>query len=384
MIESYDFLVVGAGIAGASVACRLAESSRTLLLEREDQPGYHTTGRSAAMFHESYAGPVVQSLTVASRTFYESPPDGFGDGPLLSPRGALLVAGPQFADRAAAGLADAQRNGVKIDAVGVEECLRLVPVLRPEQIAAALYEPGAMDMEVHAIHQGFLKGLRKHGGVVRTSTELLALSREPDGGWRATTGTGDVRCRIVVNAAGAWADTVAALAGARPIGLMPLQRTAFVFRPPSGVTISSWPMVIDLGEAYYFKPDAGRLLASPADEKPSYPHDVRPEDIDVALGIERIHAATTLCIDTVDRRWAGLRSFTRDRLPAVGFAPDVPGFFWLAGQGGFGIQTAPALSRIAAELAFGNAFPEDVARGELTVSALDPCRLLEGSQKTKD
>lgn len=369
-----DFLVIGAGMAGASAAYELAGHGRVILLEREAQAGYHSTGRSAAVYAESYGNTTVRALTSAGRTFFESPPPGFAEAPVLSPRGFLFIARTDQEGSLQALIGDAHKTASPLRLVTAAEALGRVPVLDSHYVAAAAVEPGAMDMDVHAIHQGFLKGVRARGGRLITNAEVVELGRA-NGRWCARTRTDRFAAPVVVNAAGAWADEAARLAGVRPVGLVPKRRTAFVFDPPEGLEVADWPVVIDVDEEFYFKPEAGRILGSPADETPVPAQDVQPEELDVAIGADRIERATTLTILRIERKWAGLRSFVSDKTPVVGFAPDAPGFFWLAGQGGYGIQTAPGLARIAAALATGRPLPGDLAERGVTEKDLAPERL---------
>ncbi|MBW7851966.1 MAG: FAD-binding oxidoreductase [Rhodospirillales bacterium] len=372
-MQSCDVLVIGGGIAGASAAHELAADRTVVVLEQESQPGYHATGRSAALFRESYPHPTTRALAAASRDFLERPPAGFGDHPLLSPRGALLIA---RADRAAMlddMAAELRTRGLVVEPCDEAAARRLVPVLRAGTVAAALYEPGACDVDVNALHQGYLRGLRARGG--RLIADAAAERIERRGGrWRIAVGDEVFSAPILVNAAGAWADAVAALAGVAPLGLMPLRRTAVTFDPPPSIEVSGWPMVLDAGGAFYFKPEGGRLLASPADETPSPPTDAQPDEYDVALAIDRIEAATEITVRRVVSRWAGLRTFAPDRAPVAGFDPGAEGFFWLAGQGGTGVVTAPALARLTAALIAGRSDAALAGPG-LNESALGPARL---------
>lgn len=369
-----DFLVIGAGIAGASVGFFLAPHGRVVLLEREPQPGYHSTGRSAALFMESYGTPQVRALTLASRAFFESPPGGFAEHPLLSPRGAMMVAsrGQEAPLQEHWEVLRAlSPRGRLIDA---REALGITPVLRADQVIGAVHEPDAADMDVHAIHQGFLRGIRQHGGRVVGDAELLALERR-GGQWHARTRAGDFTAPVVLNASGAWADTVAGLAGVAPIGLEPRRRSAFVFAPPAGVDSSRWPLTGGIDEDWYFKPDAGMLLGSPANVDPVEPHDVQPEELDIALAIDRIQRMTTLTIRRPARTWAGLRSFVADGDLVGGWDPQAEGFFWVAAQGGYGIQTSPAMGEACAALVLGRELPPHVAGRGLTAALLSPARL---------
>ena len=369
-----DFLVVGGGIAGASAGYFLAASGTVTLLEAEAVPGYHATGRSAALFSEYYGNGVVRALTAASRPFYTAPPPGF-TAPLLSPRGVLALcphgAEARFDQVLAAGLT----APVPVRELGPGEAQRHCPVVRPEWFSRAMLKPAAMDIDVDAVHQGFLRGIRARGGQVVRSAGVRALSRSA-GEWRAVTGAGEFSAPCLVNAAGAWADEIAGLAGVPGIGLTPLRRSACIVAAPAGAGASRWPMVADVTETFYVKPESGRLLLSPADATPVPPGDARPEDIDIAAAIDRVRAATTLEIRHVQRAWAGLRSAVPDDTPVIGPAPQMPGFVWLAALGGYGIQTAPAAGELAAALATGTA-PRPASAD---LAALSPGRFLAGPQ----
>ncbi len=374
-MERFDVAIVGAGIAGASLAWRLAGRCRVLLLEREDQPGLHSTGRSAAMFMESYGPPQVRALTRAGRAFYAAPPPGFSEGPVLAPRGALYVAAPGQQDLLEQTWAALQDSGGPIERMSAEAAMARVPVLRPERTLAAIAEPDAMDIDVHTLHQGFLRGLRRLGGTLRCNAEVATARRNGDG-WDLTLADGEgLRAATVVNAAGAWADELARRCGVPPVGLVPHRRSAFVFKAPEGVDASAWPAVCGIDESWYFKPDAGRLLGSPANADPVPPHDVVPEELDIALGIHRIEEATTLTIRRPDRTWAGLRSFVPDGELVIGFGRASAGFFWLAAQGGYGIQSAAGVSQLAAALLAGEALPDELAAQGVDPAAVSPGRL---------
>jgi len=367
-----DFLVIGGGMAGASAAYFLAERGRVLLLEREDAPGYHTTGRSAAMYTQNYGTPVVRALAQASGDFLRRPPAGFSESPLMQPRGFLTVAPPGQESRLEQSSADARREIPTMRIVDRKETLALCPLLKPEVVGAALYEPDATDLDVHAIHQGFLRGFRGRGGTVVTGAEVRSLERRNDI-WEVETPAGRFSAPVAVNAAGAWADEIARLAGARPIGLVPKRRTAFTVDPPAGVDPAPWPFLDDFRELVYFKPEAGRLLVSPMDETPSPPCDAQPEELDVAEAVARLEDVARIAVKRVVRKWAGLRSFVSDKTPVVGPAPEAPGYIWLAGQGGFGIMTSPAMGRLATAMATGDAFPS-----ELSALGVRPEQLLSG------
>lgn len=369
-----DFLIVGGGIAGASVGYWLAPHASVIVLEQEQHPGYHATGRSAALFMESYGTPQVRALTRASRAFLDHPPAGFAGQPLLSPRGALLVAALGQEHELEAHwqlLRSMTPHARRLDPA---ETCALVPVLRPERVLGSVLEPDASDMDVDAIHQGYLRGVRHAGGSIVCAAAVTALQRDR-GVWQVQAGGERYEAPVIVNAAGAWADQVAQLAGVRPIGLQPRRRAAFIFAPPPGVDARHWPMVIGAGEDWYFKPDAGMLLGSPANADDVPPQDVQPEELDIALGIHRIEEMTTLSIRRPTRTWAGLRSFVADGDLVGGFDAQAEGFFWVAAQGGYGIQTSAAMGESCAALVRGLPLPPRIAGFGLTAAMLSPARL---------
>lgn len=374
-MKSYDVIVIGAGIAGASAAYEIAEDRTVLLLEREEQPGYHTTGRSAALFSETYGNATIRGLTVGSRDFYEHPPAGFAAVPLLTPRGVLLLARADQMERIADWVAAVQPIVPDVQMIDAAAALAAVPLLREDYTAGGAVEPGAMDIDVHALHQGYLRGARARGVELVANADVAGVARDGDGdGWVVRSSAGTWRGGVVVNAAGAWADAIAALAQAPLCGLTPMRRTAIAVDLPADVDARRWPAVIDSDEEFYFKPEAGRMLLSLADETPMPPCDVQPDELDIAIAIDRVQKAADLPVRRVVRAWAGLRSFVADRSPVVGFDPAAPGFFWLAGQGGYGIQTAPAMGRLAAALSAGRDVPEDLAALGVQISALAPGR----------
>lgn len=364
-----DIIVIGAGMAGASAAAHLAENANVIIIEGEDQPGYHSTGRSAALFSETYGPPSVHILTRAGRRFYEDRAGGLAEHPILTPRGVLVFAMPGQES-----LLDAARHDPAVRLLEPEEACAIVPVLRPEKITAAIHEPGAMDIDVHGLHTAYLRQLRRRGGHLVTAARVERLAHA-SGAWTATTRVGDFTAPVVVNAAGAWADQVAALAGLPPVGLVPKRRTALIIAAPPGIDVGAWPLTIDAAETGYFKPDAGKLLVSPADETPVAPSDVQPEELDIAIAVDRLIERTTIAVTHVERKWAGLRSFAADKIPVIGFDPLASGFFWLAGQGGYGIQAAEGLARSAAMLIGAGRLPADIAAAGLNPGMLSPERL---------
>ncbi len=374
-MQEADVLIIGAGMAGASAAYFLAPHRRVITLERESQPGYHATGRSAAMFSETYGNATVRAITTASKAFYLNSPPGFSDYPLMSPRGSLMVGKLEDEADLRQALHSMQTLVPTIEWWTQADILQLVPVLRPEAAVYGVYEPDATDLDVHAIHQGFLRGAKTAGAQLVCDATVDQISFE-EGQWCVTTPAGRFCAPVLVNAAGAWCDDMARLAGVKPVGLVPKRRTAITCDAPAGCDISRWPLVIDAQESYYFKPDAGALLVSPANEDAVSPQDVQPEELDVAIAVDRVENATSLQIRQVRRKWAGLRSFVSDKSPVVGFAPDAPGFFWLAGQGGYGIQTAPAMGELVAALVQGLPVPAAMAQWGVRASDLAPDRLL--------
>jgi D-arginine dehydrogenase len=376
-MDSYDFIVVGGGIAGASAGYELAAHARVLVLERESQPGYHTTGRSAALFVQSHGPAVIRALSRGAKNFFLDPPAGFAEHPLLTARGMLLIGRADQAALLEQNFAQSSRDIAGVRRLGVKEACALVPLLREDYVAGAVLDPEAMDMDVHAIHWGFIRGMRARGGKLATNAELQGMERKGRE-WIARTTAGDFAAPVVVNAAGAWCDTVGAMAGAVPIGLVPKRRTAFIFDPPSGAEIAKWPSVVDVGEEFYFKPDAGKFLGSPADQTPMEPCDAQPEDFDVAVAVDRIQRAARIPVAHISRKWAGLRSFVADGCPVVGYDPRVEGFFWLAGQGGYGIETSPSMGRLTASLATRRGVPSDLAEQGVTEAAISPARFARG------
>ncbi len=368
-----DFLVIGGGIAGAAAAYELSAYGSVVLLEREPVAGYHTTGRSAALYTEAWEKGIWRALAIASRTFLERPPPDFVDYPLLAPLPVLIVGRDDQRRLVDAAAADASRN-VEVALLDDSAAREVCPILRPGYVSLSILEPTAQAIDVDALHQGYLRGARRRGTVVELGRAATALQRA-SGGWRVIAGDRDYDSRVVINAAGAWCDEVARLAEVAVVGLVPKRRTAFTFPAPAGIDTAGMPMVIDVAEQFYFKPEAGQFMGSLAEATPMEPHDVRPEEIDVARAIERIEAATTLEIRHVRRTWAGLRSFVADGLPVVGEDPAAPGFFWLAGQGGAGIMTSSALARLVAGLVVEGSAPSDLVELGLGPQQVAPSRL---------
>jgi len=368
----YDHLVIGAGMSGISAASELALHSTTLLLETETAPGYHSTGRSAALFTPNFGSPVVRALNRAGHAFFARPAPAFTDAPLLQPRGALTIAAPgeeALIDE----LILSASSEHPIRAVSPAQALTRAPLLRTEGVAAAAFEPGVMDIDVSALQQGFLRQFRARGGTLVPGCNVERLV--PDAtGWWVSCATRTFTAGVVVNAAGAWAGEVATLAGIDSPELTPRRRTAIVVDVPAGLAVANLPVVDFAGSAAYFKPDAGRLMASLGDETPDRPHDVQPDDYDVAVLVDWLERQTTLEVQGVDSSWAGLRTFVADQAPVVGFDDRAPGFFWLAAQGGYGIMMAPALARLTAGLVSGEGVPADLSADGVTQASLAPGR----------
>jgi D-arginine dehydrogenase len=343
-MKSTDVVIIGGGIAGMSLAGRLAGRARVVLLEREELLAMHTTGRSAAVFTETYGNEAVRALTSEARAFFVNPPPGFADHPLLTPRSTLFVAQADHVGALNEWLAD---NPQTSRTVPLGQVYDRMPILRRDRFAAAAEEFGSADIDVHGLFDGFRR-MALHGGLeIVTGAEVQGIASANDL-WTIETAKGIFSARVVVNAAGAWAGRVGIVAGLGDRGLTPLRRTAITFEAPDGVDVSNWLFVNDIGDEFYFKPEAGLVLASPVDETPSEPCDAQPEEIDVATIAWRVEEATTMKVSRIRRKWAGLRTFTPDRTPIFEFDPAAPGFFWLAGQGGYGIQTAPSISLHAA------------------------------------
>ncbi|HSG34089.1 MAG TPA: FAD-dependent oxidoreductase [Sphingomonadaceae bacterium] len=351
MTEKFDIAIVGAGIAGASLAAELAPHAKVVLLEAEERPGYHATGRSAAFWAETYGGPDVQPLTSASGPWLAE--KGF-----LGDRGALTLARARDEERVESFLAEFADKGVRVERLDRSALEAALPGVREDWVSG-IAEPDCKDIDVGGLHQWYLGEAKRAGAEMRCRAALVSATRA--GSWSLETADGGrIYCDILANAAGAWADSVAEMAGVRPIGITPMRRTIAQLRvdprPPENL-----PLVLDIAGSFYFRPESGRLWLSPHDETPSPPCDAAPEEIDIALAIDRFESAVDWRVERVEHKWAGLRSFAPDRLPVYGRDPGQPAFFWFAGQGGFGIQTAPAAARLAAQLLLG-LLPDDLTR----------------------
>ncbi len=364
-------VVIGGGMAGVSIAFELAASAQVVLLEQEPQLAYHTTGRSAAMYLQSYGNATVRALTVASRGNFDELRARYETPALLTPLPLLWTADAD----SRAELDHLLGQGSPLRRLTAEEAIAMCPVIRRDHLVAAALDTEAMSIDVPSLHQAYVRGLLGRRGEIRRSEPAIAIVREGDA-WRVTTEAGVITADAVVNAGGAWADLVAERAGVRRVGLRPLRRTIFTSPVAGHGDISGWPFVSDVAERFYFHAEHDQVIASPADEIPDEPRDARPDEVDIAAAIEVINEFTTLGLRSVRKAWAGLRSFVADRSPVVGASREEPGFFWFAGQGGYGIQMAPALARAGASLLLDGRLPDDIARFGVSPAVLSPDRLL--------
>jgi D-arginine dehydrogenase len=373
-----DFLVIGGGIAGLSAAARLTLSGTVTVIEAEPALGYHSSGRSATFCHYGIGNATVRGLTSFSRSFFQEPPEGFSDYSLAKAKPALFI-GTEAMLATLADLATSMRRFTDtVSAVDVAQMLEMVPVLRtgPDAIVAGVVDSSGLKLDTDAMLQGYARIVRRGGGTIITGQRVGAVQRV-DGVWQVTTADGSTHAApILINAAGAWADEVARLANVTPLGLEPKRRTMIVLDPPAGMDVSEWPFTKTANDEFYMLPDSGRLMASPVDEVPSAPCDAQPEEYDLALAAWQAEQYTTLPVQRIAHKWAGLRSFVADRVPTAGFAPDAPGFFWLAGQGGYGIQTAPAMATICAALITGDDWPDGLSALGVEPGQVLPERLL--------
>ncbi len=373
MTQCVDFIVVGSGMAGASIAYELSERGATVtVLEAEECAGYHTTGRSAAFYMVGYGNDVVRGITLSSEDFYNNPPVGFCDYPLLKPLGAMYIAKPEQLPQ----LKDVHHHVSQVleNVALVDEAFVYdkVPELKTG-VEAGFWEPNSREIDVASLLEGYIKFAKRSGATFVYNAGVTGLKRDAEQ-WRVKTAKGEFFGKNVVNAAGAWGDKLCAMAGAQPVGLEPKKRTVCIAKAPENLDVHRWPLTIDIDESFYFKPESGNILITPADEIPSEPMDVYADDIDVATGVARFEDAMDVKVTTLKRQWAGLRTFVPDRSPVVGYDTSVKGFFWLAGQGGYGIQMAPALAKLAASLALGGGVPTFMKKHGVNAGAVSPAR----------
>jgi D-arginine dehydrogenase len=378
-----DFLVLGGGIAGLSAASRLVRHGRVIVLEAEEALGYHSSGRSVSFSHYGIGNAEVRGLTGWSRSFFEAQPEGFCDSPISRIAPSLYLATEEMLPELEALEAEMARFTDAIERIGPELLVELCPVLRTGEGAAvtAILDPTGLKLDADALLQSFARAVRSRGGEIRLGQRVGGVERSGEL-WRVRTEGGEeIEAPILVNAAGAWADRIAAMAGVAPLGLEPKRRTIIVVDPPAGMDVSDWPFIHSAASDFYMLPEAGQLLVSPVDEVEDDPCDAQPEEYDVALAAYQLEQYTTLKVERIAHRWAGLRSFVPDRIPTAGFAPDAPGFFWLAGQGGYGLQTAPAMAAIVETLATGGAWPDGLAELAVTPDRIRPERLFSSHRR---
>ncbi|MFT7214642.1 MAG: D-arginine dehydrogenase [Granulosicoccus sp.] len=368
----YDFLIIGAGISGASAAYELSASGSTVIVEAELFPGYHSTGRSAALYTPNYGPDLVRLINKQSHDFFYSPPEGFADHPLLSPRGMMTVA---LRDQQSEFKVKMRDNTAGIDELNAQEVLSRVPFLQINQVVGGAYENGVYDMDVNAIHQGYLRGFAKRGGKLLVNSPVISLQWLQNH-WAVNVGEQTIEARTVVNAAGAWADEVGRLAGAKSIGLTPKRRTAAMIDAPLGINLDEVPALDFMGCNNYIKPEKYQLMVSPGDEKPVAAQDIQPDDFDIAVLVEWVESITQINVSKINHQWAGLRCFVRDGKPVVGFDSEVKNFFWLAGQGGYGIMMAPALAIATAELLTNQCLPSNFLDVGIDAQSFSPTRLV--------
>ena len=371
MTKYFDIIVIGAGIAGASIAAHLAETKSVAILEMEERAGYHTTGRSAASYEPNYGPEPMLAFTRASNDFFLNPPPDFTDGQLLVPRASLFVE----AEGQAAFTTKLLALGAGLEEISEAEAFKLYSILRPGYGKRIFLDRATGDLDVDLLHRGYLKLMKSRGGELICQALVKAIERR-GASWHLLTPFGSFSAQTIVNAAGAWGDEIAKMADVKPIGLIPKRRSIGVI-PIDGITgAADFPMVTDVAETWYAKPQRGKMIVSSADATPVDPHDAYADDMAIAEGIERLMNATTLEVDRLDHSWGGLRTFTGDGSPAIGFDPNVEGFFWLVGQGGYGIQSAPALSRTAAAMVLRLPIPNDVKSAGLDLGSVLPDRFL--------
>ena len=374
-MQTADFLIVGGGIAGVSAAARLAPHGRTILLEAEDSFGYHSSGRSATYYHFGIGKSVVRGMTAFSRAHFET--TGANGTALSRPSPALFIAPPEMLAGLDALEAEMRPYSDGLERLDADAVRAVVPILRcgGDGIVAAVLDRTARRLDSEALQQDYRAAIKREGGRSIAGARAVAITRD-GAAWVATTAAGDrFAAPVLVNAAGAWCDEVARLAGVAPLGLQLLRRTIIAFDAPPDQEIRDWPFTKTAVDDFYILPESGRLLACPVDEVPSEPTDAQPEEYDIALAAAKVEHYTSLAVRRIGHSWAGLRTFTHDRVPVAGFAPDADGFFWLAGQGGYGLQTAPAMSAITEALVTGGAWPAGLADWDITPAHLSPQRL---------
>lgn len=357
MSQTFDVAIIGGGIAGFSLAHFLSPHCKVLVLEREDAFGYHATARSAAEFAFRFHTPLVGKLAALSFPFLSNPPQGFTVVPLLRERGMILIAAHEKQVRLDELFETESANTDRLRRMSQAEVLTHAPILNPDYFVSAFFDPDCWDIDADALFQGFRKSASASGAIACLKSGVISAERKASQ-WQIETQAGQFEAAVAINASGAWADETAVMFGALPVGHTPLNRTMITVELPESLDWKSMPEVQEVDEDFYMKPDAGRLLLSPADETESAPCDAQPEELGIAWAMHWLTEATKIKATRPTSAWAGLRTFAPDRAPVVGFDPSVDGFFWLTGQGGFGIQTSPALGELAANLLLGRGLPE--------------------------
>lgn len=375
-MEQVDILIIGGGMAGAALAHAFDGDESVVLLEAEADCGLHATARTAALYSETYGNHATRALTVASGPFLRQPPEGLVDSPILSPRSILHVARADQMEAFAARLIEMQALVPTISPLTGPECRTLAPLLREGYAAAGILEPAGYDIDVDRLQQAYLRHARARGVRIITKAPVARMTAH-GGGWQVESGAGQWQARIVINAAGAWADQVAECAGLPPLGLQAMRQTAALIDAPEGLDLVHLPFIADIEAGFYLTPSGGKLLVSPADETPVPPGDAQPEDPDIAVALERVTRACELDHVRQGQAWAGLRTFAPDRTPVIGFDPAAPSFFWVAGLGGHGVQTAPAVAALATALFRGRDIPDRMRGLGLSVAEISPARLRE-------
>lgn len=372
MQSSCDIVIIGAGIAGLSVASELAGDHKVIVLEREEHPGYHATGRSAAIYLPTYGPPSIQSLTRASGSFFHNPPESFCDQPLLTPRQTMLLARQQDEQEVKNLLS------IGMTEISAEQAVEKIPVLKTQNYQRFLLDAETMDIDVGTLLAAYRKKFRQQGGTLLCDSEVQAI-RKLQNNWQVTTANQTCNAPIVINAAGAWASQIGQMSQACEITLQPMRRSAALIDISEKHDAQYWPLTATADESFYFRPIGQKLMISPADKTPVDPHDAWADDLELARAVELFQDTTGIKVTHIEHTWAGLRTFAPDGDPVIGFDPYKDGFFWLAGQGGYGIQTAPAISRLAASMVSQNPVPEDIATSGLSLSALSPYRFVQSN-----
>jgi D-arginine dehydrogenase len=378
-----DFLVIGGGIAGLSAAARLAAHGRVVLLEAEDALGYHSSGRSVSFSHYGIGNATVRGLTAWSRPFFERPPEGFSDTPIAHAMATVYTASEAQLPALERLASEMAQYTDRVEWMDEARIASACPIIRTggEHAVRGLHDPTGLKLEASALLHGFARQVRAQGSEIRTGCRIARIERNGDGWEVASEDGATFSAPTLVNATGAWGDSLAEMAGVAPLGLQPKRRTIIVVDPPAGMDSASWPFVHSAGGDFYMLPEAGQLLVSPQDEVDDAPGDAVPEEYDAALAAYQLEQYTTFSVTRIAHRWAGLRSFVADRTPTAGFDAAAPGFFWLVGQGGYGLQTAPAMAAIVEALATGGAWPEGLEALGVVPAGLSPERLRGGSSQ---